>query len=195
MIPPGSMKRAIIEGGPEGLEIIIPAGRNLFAVVFLGVWLVGWLAGEVTALARLARLAGIASAGNVAADLFLLVWLTFWTIGGYFAAYTWLWMLVGKERILMGASTLCVKRDILGLGRTRTYELFRIRNLRVAAQADVPRVPRVAFRPWGAMGGLIAFDYEGKTIRFGGAIEAAEARMIVERLKARFAFPEMPTVS
>ena len=27
------------------------------------------------------------------------------------------------------------------------------------------------------------------------AIEAAEARMIVERMKARFAFPEMPTVS
>ncbi|HEX7512218.1 MAG TPA: hypothetical protein VF464_02505, partial [Candidatus Methylomirabilis sp.] len=89
------MKRAIIEGGPEGLEIIIPAGRNLFAVVFLGVWLVGWLVGEVTAIAGLA---GITSAGNVAADLFLLVWLTFWTIGGCFAAYTWLWMLAGKER-------------------------------------------------------------------------------------------------
>jgi hypothetical protein len=186
------MKRAIIEGGPEGLEIIIPAGRNLFAVVFLGVWLVGWLVGELTAIAGLA---GIASAGNAAADPFLLVWLTFWTIGGYFAAYTWLWMLVGKERILMGASTLCVKRDILGLGRRQTYELFRIRDLRVTAQADVPKVPRDAFRPWGATGGLIAFDYEGKTIRFGGAIEAAEARMIVERMKARFAFPEMPTVS
>ena len=183
------IKRAIVEGGPEGLEIIIPAGRNLFAVVFLGVWLVSWFVGEVTAIAA------ITSTGNLAADAFLLLWLTFWTIGGYFAAYTWLWMLVGKERILMGASTLCVKRDILGLGRTRTYELFRIRELRVVAQADVPRVPRVAFRPWGATGGLIAFDYGGKTIRLGGAIEAAEARMIVERMKARFAFPEMPTVS
>ena len=183
------MKRAIIEGGPEGLEIIIPAGRNLFAVVFLGVWLVGWLVGEVTAIAA------ITSTGNLAADAFLLLWLTFWTIGGCVAAYTWLWMLVGKERILMGASTLCVKRDILGLGRTRTYELFRIRDLRVVAQADMPRAPRIAFRPWGAAGGLIAFDYEGKTIRLGGAIEAAEARMIVERMKARFAFPEMPTVS
>ena len=59
MIPPGSTRRAIIEGGPEGLEIIIPAGRNLFAVVFLGVWLVGWLVGEVTAIVGLA---GIASA-------------------------------------------------------------------------------------------------------------------------------------
>jgi hypothetical protein len=27
------------------------------------------------------------------------------------------------------------------------------------------------------------------------AIEAAEARMIVERMKSRFAFPGMPTVS
>ena len=65
----------------------------------------------------------------------------------------------------------------------------------MAAQADVPRIPRVTFRPWGAAGGLIAFDYEGKTIRLGGAIEAAEARMIVERMKARFAVPEKPTVS
>ena len=186
------MNRAIIEGGPEGLEIIIPASRNLFAVVFLGVWLVGWLVGEVTAIAVLA---GLVSAGNAAADSFLLVWLTFWTIGGCFAATTWLWMLVGKERILMGTSTLYVKWDILGLGCTRTYELFRIRDLRLAAQANVPKIPRVTFRPWGATSGLIAFDYEGKTIRLGGAIEAVEARMIVERMKARFAFPEMPTVS
>jgi hypothetical protein len=45
-------------------------------------------------------------------------------------------------------------------------------------------------------GAIIEGGPEGlEIILLGGAIEAAEARMIVERMKARFAFPEMPTVS
>ena len=181
--------RATIEGGPEGLEIVIPARRNLFALVFLGVWLVGWIVGEVTAIAA------VASSGRRAADAFLLLWLTVWTVGGCAAAYSWVWMLVGKERVLMGTSALRVKRDILGLGRSRFYQLFKIRNLRVADQPIAAKDPRAAFRPWGIAGGAIAFDYEGKTIRFGSWIGADEARMIIERMKARFAFPETPIIS
>ena len=190
----GSTMRAMIEGGPEGLEIVIPARRNLFALVFLGIWLVGWFMGEVTAMVA------AASIGRRAADAFLLLWLLLWTVGGCFAAYSWIWMLVGKEHLLLGTSALRVKRDILGLGRTRSYELFKIRNLRVTDQHAanrpvVPRDRRGSLGPWGPGGGSIAFDYEGKTVKFGGSIDAAEARMIVERMKARFAFPEMPSVS
>ena len=45
-------------------------------------------------------------------------------------------------------------------------------------------------------GAIIEGGPEGlEIILLGGAIEAAEARMIVERMKARFAVPEKPTVS
>lgn len=176
--------RATIAGGPEGLEIVIPARRHLLVLVFLGVWLVGWLMGEMTVTAQLfsRRPAGLAA--------FLLIWLIFWTLGGGLAAYLWLWMLVGKERILMGTSMLHVKRDVLGLGRTQTYEFYKIRNLRVVPQPSGPRDTGAVLRFSGLTGGLIAFEHEGKTIRFGAAIDETEARMIVDRMKLRYAFSE-----
>jgi len=178
--------RSTITGGPEGLEIVIPARRHLLVLLFLGVWLVGWLMGEMTVLAQLL------SRRPTGPEGLLLLWLVFWTLGGGFAAYIWLWMLVGKERILMGTSTLHVKRDVLGLGRTRTYEFYKIRNLHVAPQPAGPRDTGAALRLSGLAGGLIAFEYEGKTIRFGAGIDETEAHMMVERMKQRFSFPETP---
>lgn len=177
--------RATITGGPEGLEIIIPARRHLLVLLFLGVWLVGWLMGELTAIAQMF------SGRPGGPEGFLLIWLVFWTLGGGFAGYVWLWMLAGKERILMGTSTLSMKRDVLGLGRTRTYGLYKIRSLRVAAQPTGPGDAAAALRLSGLAGGLIAFDYEGKTIRFGAAIDEPEAQAIVERMKQRYVFPEI----
>jgi hypothetical protein len=178
--------RATIAGGPEGLEIIIPARRHLLVLLFLGVWLVGWLMGEMTVTAQFfsRRPAGAAA--------FLLIWLMFWTLGGGLAAYIWLWMLVGKERILMGTSMLQMKRDVLGVGRTQTYEFYKIRNLRVASEPTGPRDAGAALRLAGLVGGLIAFEHEGKTVRFGAGIDETEARRIVDRMKQRYAFAEAP---
>jgi hypothetical protein len=179
--------RATLTGGPEGLEIVIPAQRNLVVLVFLGIWLVGWVTGEVTTLAELLMDGPRRSEGVV------LLWLALWTLGGVFAGYMWLWMLVGKERILMGTSALRVKRDVLGLGPAHTYQLFRVRNLRVATRPVGPRDTVVTPRLARLVGGLIAFEHEGQTVRFGASIDEAEARMIVERMRQRYAFPELPS--
>jgi hypothetical protein len=181
--------RSTITGGPEGLEMVIQARRNLLVLLFLGVWLVGWLMGEVTAITQLFSGRGTRPEG------FLLLWLILWTGGGLFAAYTWLWMLIGKERILMGTSRLHVRRDVLGLGQTQTYEFHKVQNLRVAPQPPGPRDMGVALRLAGLAGGLIAFEYQGKTIRFGAGIDETEARMMVERMKQRFSFPETPAAT
>ena len=184
MTPLIPQMRATIEGGPEGLQIVIPAKRNPFAVVFLGIWLAGWLMGLLNAIARLSR--------DLASDPFLVVWLAIWAVAGSVAAYAWLWMLVGKERILMGASMLNLTRDVAGFGFTRRYGLTRIRNLRVMLQPAGPRDFGATARAIGFTGGAITFEYEGKTVRFGGSIDAAEARVIVERMRQRHAFAESP---
>jgi hypothetical protein len=181
--------RATITGGPEGLEIVIPARRHFFPLLFLGVWLVGWLMGETTAIRQIFSGRSGGPAG------FLLVWLILWTVGGSVAAYLWLWMLAGRERILMGASALHMKRDVLGLGRVRTYELFKIRNLRVDPPPTGPRGTGVMVGLPGVAGGLIAFEHAGKTIRFGTSIDEIEARTIVERMRQRYSFPEISAVT
>ena len=181
--------RATITGGPEGLEIVIPVRRQVVALLFLGVWLAGWFVGEVTAITR------VFSGRPDDPEAFLFIWLIFWTAGGSVAACLWLWMLAGKERILMGSSALRIKREVLGLGPTHTYELFRIRNLRVAPYAAGPRDTRATLGMSGIAGGPIAFEYEEKTVRFGAALDQPEAQAIVDRMRQRFSFPETPGVA
>jgi hypothetical protein len=184
MMATGQKERARFSGGPEGLEITIPAPRNVFALVFLGLWLVGWILGELSAIAR------IASFQDLASQMSLLVWVVSWTIGGAFVACLWLWMLVGKERIILGASTLRIAREVLGFRVTRVYELSKVRKLRVSAERAAPQGLDAGLRLWGLTGGLVVFDYGQKIIRFGASIDDAEARVIVERMKQRYGFRE-----
>jgi hypothetical protein len=186
MQPGGAAGRVRIEGGPEGLLIVIPPRRNLFTLLFLGVWLLGWAMGELTTLEEL--LAGRAKDP----PQLVAVWLLVWTLGGAIALYTWLWMLAGAERIRMGTAELTVKRDILGLGWGRTYRLSAIRGLRIAPMPLGPYDGKTALRLAGLAGGVIAFEYEGKCIRFGGSLDAAEAQLVVERISQRFAFAALP---
>lgn len=72
--------RATIAGGPESLEIVIQARCHLLALLFLGVWLVGWLMGEMTALAPLF------SRRPAGPEGFFVIWLVIWTLAGGFAA-------------------------------------------------------------------------------------------------------------
>ncbi len=185
MTPVTPRMRATIEGGPDGLQIVIPAKRNPIVLVFLGVWLAGWLMGVVDAVGRVGR--------DLASDPLLLVWLVLWALAGSVAAYTWLWMAIGKERILMGATTLSLRRDVAGVGVTRRYRLTGIRDLRVLPQPAGPLDFGGTARAIGFTGGVIAFEYEGKIVRFGAAIEATEAQVIVERMRQRYAFTERPT--
>ncbi len=186
MRPAAPATRVTIEGGPEGLEIVIPAKRNLLVIVLLGVWLVAWFMGTTTALAE-AVTGGIGRIPPI-----LVFWLLLWTAGGIAALYIWLWALAGKERILIGTSTLRMKRDILGFGRTRVYELRRIGKLQVVPQSAGSHNRDIAFRFSGLVGGAIEFEYELRAIRFGFSLDEAEARTVVERMTQRYAFRDMP---
>lgn len=175
-------RRSTVRETADGLELIIPARRNVFALLFLTAWLVGWAFGEVTAGWQV--LSGRAGG----ASLFLLAWLAMWTLGGGWAIYTWLWMAAGKEIVSLRPSMLCLKRDTFGVGRTHEYDLAHVKDLRVAAQPSDAFGWNSGTRVWGLGGGLIAFDYGARTFRFGGAVDEAEAAQIVADLKARHAF-------
>lgn len=186
MISAAPTTRVRIQGGPEGLEVVIPARRNPLVAVVLGFWLVGWFMGEANALAE-ALAGGVGRLGPL-----LIFWLVLWTVGGAAALYIWLWGLVGKERVLMGTGTLRVKRDILGFGRTHIYELRKIGRLQVLPPSAGSQARRAAFGFSGLVGGAIEFEYELRAIGFGFSLDEAEARTVVERMRQRYAFRDVP---
>jgi len=127
----------------EGLEFLLrPRGAGRYSsVVFLTVWLCGWAVGEAFALWTLVRGAIALMTGAppgpgrdplvlgpaLAVATFLLVWLFFWTIGGYAAARHLLQLLWSSDRIVAGAATLRVLRQ---LGPFRSIDEFPRETLR-----------------------------------------------------------------
>lgn len=198
---PGS--RAVVNDGPEGLEIVIPAPRVWPAVVFLGLWLAGWVTGEVFALRQ------ILPPSPLPAKAFLAAWLACWTFGGVAALSTCVWLLAGHERVRLRPDALTIQREAFGLGPVRVYEFDRIRNLRarpvppLAGAAAVGGAPARDGRPIvtaeqavavmrvvGIGGPGISFTYAGRAVRFGVALDPAEAHGVVAQLEARHAFAE-----
>jgi len=167
----------------DGLEISIPARKHLFALVFMPMWLIGWSVGELSAIRELVS-------GDGSPMFFLGTWLTLWTLGGGAALFTWLWMIRGREIIRLRYHALVIRRDLLGLGREKEFDLSHVTNLRVALPTWTPFDWNAAMQPWGQGTGRIAFDYGADTIRIGSGIDEAEARQIVGELKSRHAFAE-----
>jgi hypothetical protein len=175
-------RRSSVQRSSQGLEISIPAKRNLFLLLFLGLWLVAWCFGEIFAIYTVFF-------GKADAPVpFLVVWLAGWTIGGAGVALVWFWMLRGREVIELRADALVVKRQVFGLGPTREYDLQHTKNLRVAPHSWNPYDWMSAMQFWGIGGGPIAFDYGSKTLRVGNTIDEAEAKQIVEELRADHPF-------
>ncbi len=109
------------------------------------------------------------------------------TLAFLYAVVSLLWLLFGVEVIKVDRDGIKTRRQVFGLGRTRNYDGEHIRRLRAA-----PIVYATTYRSnftseyLGLAGGQIAFDYGAKTIRFGGGIDEAEARTIVEAITQRF---------
>lgn len=164
----------------DSVEAIIPAKRNVFLIAFLSFWLVGWAFGEITAPLAVFK------NPHAGAFLFIVFWLTLWTVGGAFAIYTWLWMIAGREIVSVSNTALSVKREILGFGRKRSYDITEVKNLRVAPWTINPYDFSAGMKFWGLGGGPIAFDYGAKTFRVGAGLEEAESDQIVQRLKQAF---------
>jgi len=163
----------------DGLEFHLPARRHLGIVIGLGLWLLGWGVGGIVII-----VAAVNPAPNQEAPpLFVaLIWFAF----GAVPTYVWFWMLKGREIVGVTSSSLAVKRALFGWGREKQYDPAQVRALRVSPQTFTPWDFSFGLSFWGLSGGVIAFDYGYKTFRFGGGIDEAEARHIVERILQRF---------
>jgi hypothetical protein len=144
--------------------------RQGSTIAILAIWLAGWGAGEWAAARQL--LSGTSPEG---AGTFLALWLTAWTLGGALAFGSFLWSVAGREVLAIEGPTLTVRREALGLGRTRSFELGAIRALRAVQPGqpepgeEAPAAGRAARRAGSRLSrrGTIAFEADGQVHRLG----------------------------
>lgn len=166
-----------IERSPDGaIRVVMPVPRVGCVAAFMTVWLIGWLAGEVSAIRGL-FLTGLTFLPGTA---FLLFWLVGWTAGGIFAAFTLLMTLGGTEVLTVDRDVLRRRAEVFGRwGLSWRYEMERCSN----------------FRPTGEEGSksFLSFDYAGrkaeKTVRMGSGLSEDRAAEIAEAVWA--AFPQL----
>ena len=194
-ITPPAPRARMTENNQE-LRVTVPARRDIFALVFISFWLVGWAFGEVTVCVGL--LTGKATG---AVDLLLLAWLLVWTCGGIWAVFNWCWNAKGHEEITVNGDTFAVRYSAFGIGRTWNFHPWAVRNVRVIENFVSPMPfwmqtfeqsrqanSKAATGIWH---GPLAFDYGAKTYRFGAGMDEAEARDLLPHLLRRLS-PDDP---
>jgi hypothetical protein len=159
--------RSVSKRTSVGLEIRFPPPRNIFILLFMSVWLVGWTVGGINAITELVH-----SDKPLSTQVFLLAWLCGWTLGWVFVVGFILWSLAGEELLILGTQDLILRRSILSIGLTREYTLSHVKNLRFSTFPGGRGGPRQS----------LAFDYGAKTVRFGGGIDEAEATTVTSQL-------------
>jgi hypothetical protein len=157
-----------IDETPLGLYITMPVPRVGCVSVFLVAWLIGWAAGEISAIRALLGMGSF-----FPGTAFLLFWLVGWTVGGVFAAGILMMTLGGHEILSIGSGVVRRRAEAFGRGLSWRYPLERCSNLRPTGGSDGPRT-------------FISFDYSSakgdKTIRVGSGLTESSAEEIAERV-------------
>jgi hypothetical protein len=161
------------------LIISIPAPCNIVLLLFLSVWLIAWAVGEVFIPRQVVI-------GEIPLNAFIFSWFVGWTIGGAFAIRSWLWMVRGREIVRVTRRVLGIRRRVWSFGSETQFDAAEIFDLRVADDAfqlfgeeDPPQ--------YGWNQGPLAFEYGGRTVRFGKGLRKAEAQEVVEEIDAMIA--------
>jgi hypothetical protein len=168
--------RAVISNAGGHLQIIIPSRKNLFIIVFLFTWLVGWAYGEIGVARDL--ILKPPSAGERA---FMILWLIFWTAAGFSAFLAWIWSIAGREVVTASHDVLKIERKVFNHGYAKEYSLEQAGKFRVFANPRMSSFSTIEF--WGLGGGTIAFDYGMRTIKFANGLDEAEANHILDEMK------------
>lgn len=145
----------------DGLKISIRARRQDFlAYTFLAVWFCGW------------TIAGVKGIGNILDDppSRLPLWPLGWAFAEIAAAVTILFLLGGREVIMITPDFVRRKRQIFGIGWTQEYFLHEVLNLRHRP-------------PIGRRSGWLAFDYEGVTLKLVSDVNSEEAVELLSRIR------------
>ena len=161
--------------------IVIPSRKQWFQIPFLAIWLVFWF-GAWVSVGTMVVMHPFEAGG------FMLIWLTGWTVGGIYAGSTLLWMLFGQDRVEITHDSFHVRRQIAGIGHTKSFEMVSVSDLRVMQYPPARsmwRNNRQVSTVW-KLDGPITFGYGAKTYHFGDGVDEAEAKQIVARIQQQF---------
>jgi hypothetical protein len=169
----------------DRFSIEVPPKRNLFVIILILIWLVGWVKGELFAFDMLIE---SYEEGCKSDDLlFYILYIIGWTVGGLLVIRSLLWIIAGKEIIIFSKDQLIVSKKRAFL-RPKVYDLKEIKNFDlnpgtdsgdffgVRHNMDMLRVESK---------GMFKFNYGKKTIKIANGLDENEGRLILNKIKEK----------
>jgi len=184
-----ALARANVNETPDGLVVDLPSPRRPLMAFVMGAWLIGWAFGFVF----MVRQFGTGGPFGVTRT-FLLLWCAGWLAAGVWGVGWLAWLVAGRERVSLTATSLVLWRGCFGVGFTRTFPLDAIRGLRTFGR-EVPPVVAAGLDFTGRGASGVRFVAGGRTVRFARALTETDARVVLDALRARYAFDARPTSS
>jgi hypothetical protein len=114
--------------------------------------------------------------------VFFLGFLSIWGILGTTRFYAMFWHLFGKEVITVSNDSLTLRRQVLFLGRDHVYQARKITGVRFTPLKKKTDGRWSTESLWRFGIARIAFDFDGKTYRFGDGLSETEAEQIIARI-------------
>jgi len=174
--------RAKITEIGDTLQVAIPGKRTRMATIFgisYGIFLVsGWPIGLYMVLRNLST--------DDTFSGFLIIFLVGWILAAPYMLSIIIWVWGRKEKIAISSDTLVIKKQVLGIGKSRRYELHTVQDLRPNSSAETD-ASHSGFNYWswgfGFLSegpGTLAFGYGMKTVDFAKGIDKPEANFILD---------------
>lgn len=187
----------VTENRDGKFRLAFPIQSQSYYWWFIGIVLLIWIPLEVAAIAAVVD--GRTPAGaefwffgtesrTATNPYFMVYWLIGSTIGGLILLGFLACGFFGKEIIELDAQTLTRHKRILGLGRSRTYRVAAISELRSAAYLPPESPGYVAYQwhfPLSFRNGGICFDYGRATHFLGSGLDEEESRYVIEEMRKR----------
>ncbi|MFN4234837.1 MAG: hypothetical protein ACK4IK_08530 [Bacteroidia bacterium] len=174
-------ERISVSKKEDSTSIIIYPEKSKINQILLFVWFLLWTAGGLIML--FGRQLGYYSAPKT----YVMVWMAFWLYFEYIVGYALLWRSYGFERILLKNKKLYYKKEIIGKGKTKTFEFEFIKDLQLLPINERSFAKVMSDSYWMPGGEKLFFWYQGKQIRFGQQLHDNDAKNLLKLLKNEIA--------
>ncbi len=112
--------------------------------------------------------------------LALLVWMAFWAYFEYKIFKAYMWRKFGVEKIKLRNGSFLYKRDRAGKGKVKEYQFDFIKELRLVVPKENSFFENINNSYWVIAGEKLAFDYNGREIKFGIQLDEADAKALLK---------------
>jgi len=161
----------------EELSIVISANADKRKNRLMLAWLLLW------SFCGVAIVAGFFQADDKKMRLMIAIWFAFWIYFEYIIGKAWRWKRFGKEIVKVRKGELAMKKDVRGRGWVLIYPVREIKNLRFHEDKTPNWVKKFGEDYWSLGGETLAFNHQGKEIRFGHQLGKDEQQKVMQLLK------------